>query len=293
MVAVATKTASFGERARGVLEELFETAYRKAPFHFLCTLLRVEPVEEVDWDPLLESHAALQQYANEIHGRSGTTTFARADDRRLALLIYCHLSEISAIYQVLGNLLRCAKSYPYLLDPFSDLVRGEVRKEARRAATPAQKIARLKELDSPPGRLSALLAEFFDGELRDAFYRSEYVLLPDTLRYRSAAGSIESLPWPEVQERVRHATAFYNAFFGEYHAWRGRLGNLPLQQRLPGNAVLLLEADAQGALCGFNWKRADGTVSSFRRSEGIVVARGFPFGNRGDLPRVPHWTVEE
>lgn len=291
MLLVPSQNASpsFGERARLVLDETFESAFRKAPFHFLCTLLRVEAAGVKDWDPLRESHEALQQYANEIRARPGASSFTAPEDRRMALLIYCHLTEIAAVYQVLANLLRCAKGFPYLLDPFADLVKAEVRKEARRAPTPAQKMVLLRELESSPRALSTLMEEFFDGSLRDAFYRSEYVLLADSLRYRAPTGEIESLAWKEIEERIRHATAFYNAFFGGHHAWLRALGDFSDPQKL-SSGQLTLETDSQGALEGFEWKRADGSVTSFSRSNGIVEAKGVSFTSRGELARTPTWT---
>ena len=284
-MAVRTTPPKFGEQARAALNALFAAAHERSPFSFLCTMLRVEPASEEEWDPLTESHAALTQYATQIQARPGGASLTALEDRRLAVLIYCHLTEVAAVYQLLANAMRCAEGKPYRTDPFRDLSTPDVRPPLRRPPTPAQMIARLEDLEPVPRNLLPLLDSFFDPDLRDAFYRSEYFLTKDSLRYRTVAGPIRTLAWADAEDLVRRAMAFYNAFFGEFFLWMQKLGKMPRQEKLEGGIEVELLDAADGTLCGIQWMREDGMPCSFLRLHGAVSCNGIVFSPAGEIVR--------
>jgi hypothetical protein len=107
-----------------VLAELFDDAYKASPLEFIFTLLRVGGYQMENWDPFEESQDALEDYNDLLaHSRARSALAVR----RVGLLMYCHLVEMSAIHELLANLLRCKSGQRYRYAPLDFLGRRKKR----------------------------------------------------------------------------------------------------------------------------------------------------------------------
>jgi len=98
---------------------LSKRALSTSGFGYLCTSLRVEGMTAGHWDVFLEAEDAAHDFSDLL--RLVEKAGSRRQVTRMKLLLYCHLTEMSAPYEILTNLLRCCQGKPYLVDPFSHL----------------------------------------------------------------------------------------------------------------------------------------------------------------------------
>ena len=117
------KQEQFHQEYYDYLTSLFKKAAEKNGVDFVFTLLRVSGIESGYWDPFVEGEEALSEYSKILKEVSKKGT--NKNSFRMALLIYCHATEMSAPYDMLLNLVRVinGKHYKYL--PFYDLIRKD------------------------------------------------------------------------------------------------------------------------------------------------------------------------
>ena len=97
-------------------------------FQFVCTLVRAAGMTDTGWNSYTESTEFLADLAN-------LRTLDYPDDRfpdprnthaRLALISYCHITEMNFPYDLIANLLRLHLGLKYHTNPLgSDLSQGE------------------------------------------------------------------------------------------------------------------------------------------------------------------------
>lgn len=153
------------------IDKLFSAAKDADEFEFCCTLLRVRGLESHGWDPLRESISLIDQLLALI-----AAPIKESLQLRLDLMLYCHVTEINDLYNILGNLIRiaCHKDrYSLLLFPNSKY--------------PTQKINEIlvwdkgTDFEMIPQNLQAMLVR----PLRNAFFHSDYVLTSDAVNLRN------------------------------------------------------------------------------------------------------------
>ena len=160
-----------------VLRTLFDRAFLADEFEFCSTLLRIRGMEGPGWDPLFESQAMALQLTSQIS--------APIEDRfrlRLILLLYCHLTEMNDLYNIVGNLLRILSGQRYNMMPFSKINHPSEKD----ASTPTAKKERIKEwaVANDCKEVGELFDDFLLKPVRNAFFHSDYIITDDSFNIR-------------------------------------------------------------------------------------------------------------
>jgi hypothetical protein len=251
------------------LRSLFFKAANSDGFNYICTLLRVEGITSREWDAFVEAEEASRDISKLLRktGKSKRSL-------RLALFLYCHLTEMSAPYEILANLLRCRQGKNYSMSPFAHLVKINKSKKNpfgwRKLPYPIQKISHIKELskichEDRPGKI---FDSFFDNNVRNAFYHSDYTITEDEFRIiEGSSYAVPSIKLDELSDKLTRCFAFYSAFFGVFKNIRNALAKDAHNKnffRWPNYDVLELLTD-HDELTGFKIHFPSGSYSMFER----------------------------
>lgn len=168
---------------KDIFRPLFLKAKEMDEFEFCCTLLRVRGIEDAYWDPLQESYQLTRQVISLIQAPLEETL-----NIRLVLFLYCHLTEMDDLYNIVANLLQVTGGHRYSMIPFESLPKIEGKNPHGYCGN--MRIDQLKAL--------AIEREFPDvGQsfetmyvrpVRNAFYHSDYILSPDSFNIRRGEG---------------------------------------------------------------------------------------------------------
>lgn len=272
-----------------ILNPLFDPRPHMAAarfFEFICTLVRADGMQGPEWDPFYESEAVLDDLTNLAKIQLPAEHFPDPVRTRirLALLSYCHLTEMDLPYVLIANLLRNRLGRKYDLEPFLDLMvptgkKAERRFQRIRPPSPTRKIERIKELAGEAGlpAISEAFDGFYDSIIRNAVSHSDYILAEDELRLtkanrlsRTKGYASPVVEWSELIELVTDTFAFYNALFSLYERCRKSFGDfrnaiLPFDSRYKG--LLQLVFDEGQRLIGFRAYWPNGSLSEYTRSK--------------------------
>jgi hypothetical protein len=248
------------------LHDLFEAAKERDEFEFGCTLLRVRGMEDVGWDPFVETSYLVEDLMSLIGAPLRGHTKVR-----LGLLLYSHLTEVGAVYAVLGNLTRVARGERYVINPFLDATPKNRKGELQFLSTPSI-VRALREMLDEVGHtpLGELFDWFFVSALRNAFAHADYTLHEDKFRSRSELFEADGIKSPEISldlvaDILNRALGFYGAFIEEYEEQRtGYRSNKVVLGRFAGDepAPVELLADEVRGLYGFRSPPEGGRDSS-------------------------------
>ena len=204
------------------LHALFETAKAKDEFEFACTLMRVRGMEDLGWDPFVETH----QLVTDLMTLLGAPLVAYTKVR-LGLLLYSHLTEVGSMYEILANLTRVIAGERYAIDPFFDHYPRNRQGEPQFLSTPG-KVRALKEMLNATGQpaLVEVLDWFFNASVRNAFAHADYTLHEESFRARSERFELGGIQTPELPltvlaDLLNRALAFYGEFMREHDEQRG------------------------------------------------------------------------
>jgi hypothetical protein len=238
------------------LHALFEQAKSVDEFEFGCTLLRFRGMQDAGWDPFLETQLLVEDLMALIGGPLRVHTQAR-----LGLLLYSHLTEVGAVYEMLANLTRVVGGERYSIDPFLDHYPRNRKGEVQFLST-GRKVSALKELLDQTGHaaVAELVEWFFVPAVRNAFAHADYTLHEDKFRSGSERFEIGGVQTSELELQTladvfNRALAFYEAFMLEYGAQRGGYrANKRITGRISGGAThepIELLGDPERGLYGF------------------------------------------
>jgi hypothetical protein len=190
------------------LDALLTKAKERDECEYILSLLRVRGEQAEGWDPLGESHEAVQDYLALINAPLQEVTKVR-----LGLLTYCHITEIDAVYELLANMLVVTRGDRYSMIPFANYTEST----GKPARDPIQRIDALKEMEGQLGgtSLASMFETFFNNKVRNAFYHSNYMIHADEFRYFDK-GRAAKIPLGDVMSWVGHAIAFYLKFVAVY-----------------------------------------------------------------------------
>jgi hypothetical protein len=109
---------------------------------------------------------------------------------RLWLLLYSHLTEVGAMYEVLANLTRVVAGDRFVIDPFLDHYPHNRRGEMQFLSTPL-KVRVLGDMLAGVGHDSVVetLCWFFHTSLRNTFAHADYTLHEGRFRSRASGSS--------------------------------------------------------------------------------------------------------
>lgn len=164
-----------------LLSELFVKAKSVDEFEYCCTLLRVSGMESPGWDLLHESDQLTQQLLAMIN--------APIENRfrhRLYFFLYCHLTEMEDIYNIVGNMLRVIKGERYSMKPYI----AELDSSKQEARVPSTKVVRIRKWSDEIGfgKLGEMFAFCLVKEVRNAFYHSDYILTEESFNIKQGQG---------------------------------------------------------------------------------------------------------
>lgn len=163
------------------IANLFHKAKEVDEFEYCSTLLRIRGIEGPGWDPLQESERLAHQIAS-----ISQAPIESAFRLRLSLFLYCHLTEMSDVYNITGNMLMVIAGDRYSMAPFIK----ELHPSNKAARYPTEKSARIKEWADAVGLhgIGAIFDSMLVKEVRNAFYHSDYALSEDSFNIKHGRG---------------------------------------------------------------------------------------------------------
>lgn len=140
---------------------------------------------------------------------------------RVALMLYCQLSEAGGFYESLKNIMGVITIKPYNLWPFQELVR--VRQADSRIIAPNAN-ATFRDLATTASqigmtKLSTLLATAFNDLIRNGIYHADYIIWKDGLRLRNRnGGNAKRMSFDEVGAAITTGVGFFEILRSHNHA---------------------------------------------------------------------------
>lgn len=243
---------------------------------YFASLLRVLGMEDKGWDPYAESRAILNDLNGFFKLELPRKWFRNPDETqwRLGLLIYTHIVEMDAAYEVLLNLLRFRTGDGYSPNPYFDyLSKGEQKAFKKRGVSTGRKIEIIKTLSDAAGLgVGSIFDDFYNNQLRNAISHSDYILTENGFRCRGGISGNKGfeISFEELDRILLSAKAFVAAFFSIEQSARLVWGNqagraIPYDAHYKGMMEVL--ADREGLMCGFRVHWPNGTDSTYRRTE--------------------------
>ena len=159
-------------RYLNAFNKIFNAAFDKCEFSSLLTLFAVRGLEDPGWDPYKSSIEIINS-VNKIYDKVDNYVA----QKNLQLWVYGHIVEASEPYEKIANLLDVITGEPYIIRKFPLNSRGI-------AQTPGQKIRKISEKATKLGFLEIgdIYKEFWDKDLRNAIFHSDYSLYGEELR---------------------------------------------------------------------------------------------------------------
>jgi hypothetical protein len=265
------------------LSDLFEKAFKSDPFDMLCTILRVKGLSDAKWDPFEESLDSFNDYSWLIE----ESKKARGDRcvRRISLLVYCQMIEMSALHEMLANLLRCISGKPYILSPFFHLQKKK-KKELLSWIPPSAsvKFRELRKLaeNAKDDKLPLYIDSFFNEKVRNAFSHSDYILTDSEFRY-TEGGPAQSIKLSDLDAIINSCFVFYRIFMDVYRKWRFAFSQLKRFHKWPNYEVLEILSDKEDGVFGFHVHFSNGSKTTYTRRRSGTQAINMGFNPDGTL----------
>ena len=278
----------FEEKRDQYLEWLSPLFFPRDPLshdiiRFFASVLRVSGMEGQGWDPQLESRALLNDLNALMKLDFPSEGFADGQTAwRLGLLMYNHILEMSAPYEVIANLLRFRLEEGYSPNPFYKYLSDKDRKRFKKTGLfPKQKIGIISDLSERAGlEVGKIFEDFVDFDLRNAISHSDFIIIGDDFRISgNTRSSSRSIPLADLDITITAAKAFASAFFVSEQEMRRAWGNnagraIPYDQHY--KALMEVLTDKEGLMTGFKVHWPNGEESYYRRTpEGIDMVNCF------------------
>jgi hypothetical protein len=243
---------------------------------YFASLLRVLGMEDKGWDPYAESRDILNDLNRLMKVRLPKKKFQDGERTmwRLGLLLYAHIVEMDAPYEVITNLLRFRLGKGYSPNPYFDLLtEKEKRNFAKSGIRTGRKIELIKAL-SKEAKLGIgnLYDEFYNTRLRNAIQHSDFILTDEDFRSRSGISGTKAfkITYEELNALITKAKAFIAAYFQiemtARQVWGLRKGSaIPYDSYYKGLMEILV--DDRDLLCGFVVHWPNNSRSMYRRTE--------------------------
>ena len=243
---------------------------------FFASLLRIVGMEDKGWDPFLESRATLEDLNAIMQTDLPKEKFPDVDMTiwRMGLLMYSHIVEMDAPYEVITNLLRFRLGKGYSPNPYYMFLKSKQKKQFKKFGLyPKQKIEIIKNLSSDAGlTVGDIFDDFYNGELRNAISHSDYILSEEEFRCRRGTGAVGaySIPLTELNEIITRSKLFVSTFFGLERAARKFWGEqkqkaVPYDPTYKGLMEIL--ANDEDLMYGFKVHWPNNSESVYRRTD--------------------------
>ena len=243
---------------------------------YFASLLRVLGMEDKGWDPYTESRATLNDLNGFFKVNLPKRWFLKPDEThwRLGLLLYTHIVEMDAPYEVILNLLRFRLGDGYSPNPFFNYLSPREQKAFKKRGVPTGRKIEIIKMLSEKAKLDigAIFDDFYDNQLRNAISHSDYILTDDDFRCRGGISANKGFKksFEALDKTLMSAKAFIAAFFSVENSarkeWGGQAGRaIPYDSIYKGLMEVL--ADNDGLMCGFKVHWPNGTDSTYRRNK--------------------------
>jgi len=250
------------EKYHNCLCDLARKAIKKNPFEFLCTMLRVSGCEDGDWDTLSSAKETLQDFNTCLQQSYKQENYKLA--RRISLVMYCHLIEMTVGHELLFNTLRCIDGQKYTMWPFSSLVRSRRNKKPVPPSSKT-KFNKIKELAQKlnENEIIKSIDEIFDDEIRNAVSHSDYIVTDKYFRMREG-GFPRQIELQTIDELICKCFAFYDAMLFWNKKWLESFAQMPKYHKWPNYEVLEL-LSKNNIVHGFAIHFSNGHKASYTR----------------------------
>jgi hypothetical protein len=243
---------------------------------YFASLLRVLGMEDRGWDPYAESRATL----NDINGLFSINlpeehfSEPHRTHWRFGLILYSHVVEMDAPYEVIANLLRFQLGDGYSPNPFFKfLTKSEQENFRRRGITTGRKIEIIKQLSERAGySVGNIFNEYYDNKLRNSIAHADFILTDDDFRSRGDISGTKAfrVSYEELDRKIMCAKAFISAFFslerGARQLW-GVKKQCAIPYDLHYKGLLEILVDEEDLLCGFRVHWPNKSRSTYRRTK--------------------------
>ena len=185
------------------LESVAAAARQKDEFAYLHAILGINGgVEDPGWQPIDESRNFVYDLVSLINTPLNDQTKAR-----LALVVYCHITEANFIYHDVFNLLLAADGQPPNVFNFIHKVRN---------GKPPSVNAKLADIISTAKRMehvgiAAMFEEIWRPDIRNAVFHSDYILFGDELRIKHRPSQLAKIPLKYVFELLQKTLHLFDA----------------------------------------------------------------------------------
>ncbi len=246
---------------------------------YFASLLRVLGMEDHGWDPYAESRAMLHDI-NALFSVDLPEAEFKDPGRthfRLGLILYSHVVEMDAPYEVVTNLLRFKLGKGYSPNPFlAFLTEGEQKGFQKRGISTLRKIEIIKKLSDESGfDLGAMFDEFYSNRLRNAISHADYILTDEDFRCRRDISGIKGfrLNYEELDRMIMCAKAFISAFL-QVELLARQVWGMEKQKAIPYDpqykGLMEILVDDHDVMCGFRVHWPNNSQSTYRRTEAGV-----------------------
>ena len=162
-------------------------------------------MEDAGWQPIGETQILVRDLVGLIN--SPLYDDARA---RIALLLYCHITEANFLYHCIYNLLLSAEGQPPKVFNFLDKYKNGV---------PPSVATKLVEINAKADQLNfsgikSIFNELVRVEIRNAFFHSDYIIVNDELRLKHRGSQYAIIPLKDVFALLEKTMDFFNSFMG-------------------------------------------------------------------------------
>ncbi|MBT5551818.1 MAG: hypothetical protein HOJ79_15220 [Nitrospina sp.] len=248
----------------------------KNVINYFASLLRIVGMEDKGWDPHLESRAILENLNSILQMDLPENSFPDNEwtKWRVGLLMYSHIVEMDAPYEVLTNLLRFKNEKGYSPNPFLLFLTDRQKKSAiKYGLNPKQKIGIIKELSSEAGiNVGDIFDEIYNPDLRNAISHSDYILSNEGFRSRGGTinGNSFTMSLENLGEILVKSRIFMSTFFALESKTRNEWGKqkhkgIPFDPNLKALIEFLVNGEDQ--MCGFKIHWPNNSDSVYRRTE--------------------------
>jgi hypothetical protein len=135
------------------------------------------------------------------------------------LLIYSHILETDAVYEVIENMLNVTEGRRCSVSPLAHLYEKRRKKFFQPSRPPSAKkvVNYLVEHARRNGEpdLVSLLEEMFNEEIRNGFFHSDYTIYKDEFRIRHG-GFPKAIKISDLEKVINKALSFFQSFL---HVW--------------------------------------------------------------------------
>ncbi len=243
---------------------------------YFASLLRVLGMEDRGWDPYAESRAVLSDINGFFKVDLPEAIFQQPDRTtwRLGLLLYSHIVEMDAPYEVMTNLLRFQLGKGYSPNPFFAFLSSAQKKSFQKVGiSTGRKIEIIKQLSEAAGlEVGTIFDDFYNNRLRNAISHSDYIFTDEDFRCRGGISGIRAfkIAYEELDRILMSAKAFIAAFFSVEQLARQVWGTKK-QQAIPYDphykGLMEVLVDDRDLMCGFRVHWPNNSQSTYRRTE--------------------------